>query len=135
MSDESVELVRKAFGEAAAESLEAVALTYWHPDVEYVEDPRWPGASRYKGRDAVLRCFQGYAEALGPGEQVDVMVERVFDAGERQVPLVRFHGRSASGIPHEHLWAYVVEVRDGQIAYFRAYYEPEEALEAASLEA
>jgi ketosteroid isomerase-like protein len=73
-------------------------------------------------------------EALGREEDLDVTVERVLDAGERQVPFVRVKGRaSASGAPHEHLWGYVVEVRGGLIAYFRAYYEPSEALEAAGL--
>lgn len=128
MSQEGVEVVRKAFG--AGLGLEETAETYWHPDVEYVEDPHWPGATRYKGRDAVLRRFQSYFEILGPGEDGEVIVEQVFDAGERQVPLIRFRGRSASGVPHEHLWAYVVEVRDGRIVYFRAYYEVGEALEA-----
>jgi ketosteroid isomerase-like protein len=97
----------------------------------YVEDPRWPGAARYEGRDAVPRCFQAYAEALGSDEDMAITVERVFDAGARQVVFARFQGRSASGIPHEHLWGYVVEVRARRIVYFRAYYEPEEALAAA----
>jgi hypothetical protein len=46
-------------------SLRVTAETYWHPEVEYVEYPRWPGASRYRGRDAVLRCFQDHMQALG----------------------------------------------------------------------
>ena len=134
MSQENVEIVRNAFEGAGVRGLQETAETYWHPEIEYVEDPRWPGASRYKGRDAVLRCVQGYMEALGREEDLDVTVERVLDAGERQVPFVRVKGRaSASGAPHEHLWGYVVEVRDGLIAYFRAYYEPSEALEAAGL--
>lgn len=129
MSEEDAELVRAAF--ETAQDLEQAAQTYWHPEVEYVEDPRWPGASRYQGREAVLRCFQAYFEDLGgPAEEQASSVERVIDAGDRQVPFVRFSGRSASGVPHEHLWAYVVEVREGQITYFRAYYEPQEALEA-----
>lgn len=137
MSQENVDLVRRAFG-AGLPSLEDTAQTCWHPDVEYVEDPRWPGASRYRGRDAVLRCFQSYMEVLGPaegGEVGEVSLERVVDAGERLVPFVRFRGRSPAGVPHEHLWAYVVEVRDGRIVYFRAFYEPEEALEAVGLRA
>ena len=86
MSQENVELVRKAFG---ARGLQETAESYWHPQVEYVEDPRWPGASTYVGRDAVLRCFQNYLEALGREEDLAVTVERVFDAGERQVAFVR----------------------------------------------
>ena len=121
----------KAFG---ARDLQETAEIYWHPQVEYVEDPRWPGASTYVGRDAVLRCFQNYLEALGREEDFANKVERVFDAGERQVAFVRIQSRaSTSGVPHEHLWAYVVEVREERIVYFRAYYEPGQALEAAGL--
>jgi ketosteroid isomerase-like protein len=136
MSQEDVELVRRAFEGAGARGLEETAETYWHPEVEYVEDPRWPGASPYKGRGAVLRCFRAYLEeALGREEDLTVTVERVFDAGERQVPFVRVQSpASVSGVPHAHLWGYVVEVREERIVYFRAYYDPEEALEAAGLE-
>jgi ketosteroid isomerase-like protein len=133
MSEESVELVRNAFERAGVRNMAEVARTYWHPDIVYVEDPRWPGAAQYQGRDAVLRCFQDYMEALGPAGDGGVSVERVFDAGERQVVFVHFRGRSASGVPHEHLWAYVVKLKDRRVVYFRAYYEPEEALEAAGL--
>ena len=134
MSQENVEVVRSAFDATATRGLQAGAEEYWHPEIEYVEDPRWPGASSYKGRDAVLRCWQGYTETLGGEEDFTISVERVLDAGEQQVPLIRFHSQgSASGVPHEHLWAYVVEVKEGRIAYLRAYYEPPEALEAVGL--
>lgn len=133
MSKENVELVRQAFARAAQQDLAEVARTLWDPDIVYVEDPRWPGAGRYEGRDAVLRCFQAYVEALGPEDAVSVTVELIHDAGRRQVPFVRFQGRSATGVPHEHLWAYLVETRDRRIVYLRAYYEPDEALKAAGL--
>ena len=134
MSQENVELVREAFDGAGARSLRVTAETYWHREVEYEEDPRWPGASRYRGRDAVLRCFEDYMQALGREDDMVVTVERVFDAGARQVPFVRVQSRaSTSGVPHEHLWGYVVEVREKRIIYFRAYYEPAEALEAVGL--
>jgi ketosteroid isomerase-like protein len=134
MSRENVEVVGRAFDPAAAADLQERAERYWHPTIEYVEDPRWPGASSYKGRDAVLRCWREYAEALGSEEDFTVTVERVLDAGECQVALIRFCSQgSASGVPHEHLWGYVVGVQDGRIAYLHAYYEPSEALEAAGL--
>ena len=83
----------------------------------------------------MLRCFRAYMDdALGREEDLTVTVERVLDGGDRQVPFVRVRSpASTSGVPHEHLWGYVVEVRDGRIGYFGAYYEPEEALEAAGL--
>jgi len=133
MSQENVEIVRKAFEGAGKRGLRDTAETYWHPEIEYVEDPRWPGASRYKGRAAVLRFFQNYTEALGREGDIVVEVERVLDAGARQVPLVRVQSISTSGVPHEHLWGYVVELREQHIIYFRAYYEPAEALEAVGL--
>ena len=134
MSQENVQLVREAFESSGAQGLRETAETYWHPEVGYVEDPLWPGASTYKGRAAVLRCFQGYMEALGAEEDLGISVERVLDGGARQVALVRVHTRGASsGVQQEHLWGYVVEAREGRISYFRAYYEPAEALEAAGL--
>jgi hypothetical protein len=75
MSQENVEVVRRAFEGAGTRGLQETAQAYWHPEVEYVEDPRWPGASTYNGRDAVLRCFQAYMEALGREEDLEVTVE------------------------------------------------------------
>ena len=127
-------VVRRAFEGAGARGLVETAEIFWHPQVEYVEDPRWPGASTYQGRDAVLRCFLDYMEALGREDDLAITVERVFDGGDRQVPFVRVQSRaSTSGVPHEHLWGYVVKVSGQQIVYFRAYYEPQEALEAVGL--
>jgi ketosteroid isomerase-like protein len=136
MSQDDKELVRRAFEGVGARGLDRTAERYWHAEVRYVEDPRWPGASTYQGRDAVLGCFREYMEALGREEDFMVTVERVFDAGARQVSFVRVRSAaSASGLPHEHLWGYVVEVSEGRVTYFRAYYEPAEALEAVGLSA
>ena len=41
--------------------------------------------------------------------------------------------RRPTGTPFDHLWAYVVEVRQNRVASFRAYYDPAEALEAVGL--
>jgi ketosteroid isomerase-like protein len=131
MSEESVQIVRKAFANRA---LQETAEAFWHPRIEYIEDPRFPGASSYVGREAVVRRWLDYLEAMGDETTTTVVVEDVFDAGERQVAFVRFQGRTAgSGIPFDHLWGYVVEVEDGQLAYIHAYHEPAEALEAAGL--
>jgi ketosteroid isomerase-like protein len=131
MSQENVELVRTAFGN---QTLEETAERYWHPEIEYIEDARLPGASSYKGRDAVLAVWRSYQEILGDDEEIALAVEDVRDAGDRVVALVRFSGlASGSGIPFDHLWGYVIEVRDEQIAYLRAFYKSREALEAAGL--
>ncbi len=132
MSQEKVALIRKAFEGGRWPA--GTAETYWHPELEYVEDPRWPGASRYKGRAAVLRCFENYLEALGPVEDWVLTVERVLDAGPRQVAFLRMQSpASTSGLPWERLWGRVVEIREERIIYLRAYYEPGEALEPVGL--
>jgi ketosteroid isomerase-like protein len=134
MSQQNEEIVRSAFPGVGERSLDETAEAFWHSEITYVEDPTWPGASTYRGRDAVLRCFKGYTESLGREEDFVVTVERVFDAGARQVPIVRFQSMaSTSGVPHEHLWAFVVEIKEGRVIYLRAYYEPTDALEAVGL--
>src|SRR5215216_6284362 len=133
MSQENVELVRQAFEGAGVRGLRETAETYWQAELEYVEDPGWPGASSHQGRDAVLRCFWNYLDALGREQDLLIEVERVVDAGMRQVPFVRVRSVSSSEVPHDHLWGYVVEVKDGRVIYSRAYYEPARALEAVGL--
>ena len=130
MSQENVEVVRQGF----ELGLDAAAERYWDANIEYHEDPRWPGASSYRGREAVVRCFRDYFETLGAEDAGSVSVERVLDAGERGVvAFVRFSGQAPSGLPHEHTWGYVVRVAGERIVYFRAYYEPTEALKALGL--
>src|SRR5205085_427451 len=77
MSQQNVEIVRQMF----ELTLDAAAERYWDADIEYHEDPRWPGASTYRGREAVLRCWKGYTEALGEEDMISVGVDRVLDAG------------------------------------------------------
>jgi ketosteroid isomerase-like protein len=38
-------------------------------------------------------------------------------------------------VPFDHLWAYAVRVRDGRVAWFRAYFDADEALAAGGCEA
>ena len=43
-------------------------------------------------------------------------------------------GVSTGGdVPFDHLWAYLCRLRDGKLAYQRAYWEPEEALKEAGV--
>ena len=129
MSQENVEVVRQMF----EVGLDAAAERFWDANIEYHEDPRWPGASSYRGSEAVLQCWRGYMEALGDEDSVSVGVEAL-DASERGVvAIVRYSGHAPSGLPFEHTWGYVVQVEAGRIVDIRAYYEATEALEAVGL--
>lgn len=132
--EENVEVVRSFFEAFVTEGLDAAAARYLDRDAEYVEDPVWPGASSYRGRDEIVACFKGYTEALGGEAAWTLTVENVVDGGERQVAFVRLASvGSASGVPHEHLWGYATRVKEGRVIHFRAYYEAAEALETMGL--
>ena len=126
--EDAAAIVRASFD---AGSL-AEGSSYWHDDVEYHEDPLWPGSGTYRGRESVVRRWEEYLDVLGPATEMSV--QEVHDAGDALVALVRVRGTApGSGAPHDHLWGYVVRVADGKLRYIRAFYDPHEALRAAGL--
>jgi ketosteroid isomerase-like protein len=130
MSQENVEIVRRFFDVflEGPEGLKRVA----HENVVYVEDPKWPGAGTYRGREAVFECWSRYDELLG--EAVSVSVVDVRDADDKVIALVRVAGRTReSALPYEHTWGYLCRTDEGRVIYFRAYLSPGEAFEAAGL--
>ena len=112
----------------AARGLDGLAET-WHEDLVYEEDPLWPGAGTYRGRDAVLARFREYQEQLGRGAATtDEIVERPGGV----VVVWRHSGTTpGSGVPFEHRWAWVVQARGDKAVHIRAYFDPGEALRAA----
>jgi ketosteroid isomerase-like protein len=108
--------------------VEGVAET-WHEDVVYEEDPLWPGAGIYRGREAVVKRLREYEEQLGRSTvTVDEIVERAAGA----VVIFRNRGVTPSaGLPFEHRWAWLVQTREGKAVHIRAYFDPDEALRTA----
>src|SRR5437588_853005 len=103
---------------------------YWDADVVYQEDPKWPGAETFTGADAVRRRFLEYLEVLG--RDIEVTLEDVALGTDGMVAVVTIGGRTTgSGAPFEHRWGYHFRMRGPRVAWFRAYYEPEEAFAAA----
>jgi ketosteroid isomerase-like protein len=111
---------------AARRPEELASVEGWDPDVEYVEDPKWPGAASFHGFDAVARRFGEYVEDLGG--DAELVLEDVRDTPEGLVSLVRSRGKSPSGLPFDHLWGYRFRMREGRVVWFRAYLDPAEAL-------
>jgi ketosteroid isomerase-like protein len=130
MSQENVEIVRGFFENFIEQ--EVVRGPFTHPAIEYAEDPKWPGSQAYQGPEAVQACFDRYGEFL---DASTVALEDVVPGSRKEVvALVRVGGESIpSGVPFDHLWGYVCRVRDAKVSYFRAYFDPNEALEAAGL--
>ena len=132
MSQENVEIARRLWGPliegGASGQATGVQSAEWHPEVEYIEDPNWPGAGVYRGPQAIQARFAKYLEVFGPTEMI---LQEVIGVGDEVVSIFRTRGESAhSGLPFEHEWAYVWRFRDGRVVEWRAYFEKDKALAA-----
>lgn len=103
---------------------------WWHPEIRYIEDPRWPGSGTYEGKEAVADVFEAYMEVF----EGELTLERLVEAGDQVVALIRYKLMSAGGdVPTDHVWGYVCAARDGKLIYLRAYWDPDEALADAGV--
>lgn len=140
MSTEKAEIVRswldawvEWFGSRQdPEALAEIGRRYTAPEVIYEEDPVWPDAGTFRGRDAVLRRFIEYVdlmhlEGIARGE--------VVDAGNLVFAEVRISMLGGdTGEAVEFLWSYTMRVEDGRIVHVRAWYDRDEAAVAAGLQ-
>src|SRR5438270_8184831 len=133
MSQENVEqLIRRLYDRWNTEGIRAIADEFFDAQVEYRDDTVWPGGGTHIGRSAVIARFREVIDVLGISESV---VERVADAGQHVVWVIRATGRSPGAhVPHEHTWGYVGRIEAGKLVYFQAYHRAEEALKAVGLE-
>lgn len=133
MSEENVEIVRRAFEATNRGQGPAVLLEFYDADVEL--DARGTalgqlvGGGVYRGHQGVRHFFRRYYEAW---EQVDYEIEELIDAGEHVVAVVnnRCRGRG-SGITLEWQAPSIWTIRGGKIIRLVFFMSREEALRAA----
>jgi ketosteroid isomerase-like protein len=130
MSRENVELVRRAiegYNRAGVEALH----DFLHPDVEFTEDPQFPEAGVYRGRDSVEAYFGEFRQQMA-GHTLEV--EEIVEAGDDVVAVVRERARGTSS-DAEVEWraAFVWTMRGGTAVRGRGYLDPAEALRAVGL--
>jgi len=133
-----VEAIRRIFEDFSSlralddEEFGAFAERCWDPEIEYEEDPKWPGSGRYRGREQVVRAWLDYIEILGRDVRAELV--DVLDGQGTVVVLLRIFGESAGErVPFDNVWGYHCELRDGRLARFRAYFDSDEALAAAGV--
>jgi ketosteroid isomerase-like protein len=133
MSQENVEVVRRVTDLMDAEGFEAalpVFLDAAHPDVEWREDPAWPGFAAYRGVEQVRQVILDRMGTL----DFDQQTEDLIDVDDRVVVLVRWVGRGkASGAQGEVSMAMVWTVREQAITRVEFFLDRAQALEAVGL--
>jgi ketosteroid isomerase-like protein len=133
MSQENVEVVRRVTDLMDAEGFEAalpVFLEAAHPDVEWREDPAWPGAATYRGTEQVRQVILDRMATL----DFDQQTEDLIGVDDKVVVLVRWVGRGkVSGAQGEISMAMVWTVREQAITRVEFFLDRARALEAVGL--
>jgi len=133
MSQENVEVVRRVIEVMDAEGFEAafpVFLEAAHADVEWQEDPAWPGSAHYRGVEQVRQVILDRMDTL----DFDQQTEDLIPVDDKVVALVRWVGRGkASGAQGELSMAMVWTVRERAITKLEFFLDRARALEAVGL--
>jgi ketosteroid isomerase-like protein len=135
MSQENVERARRLFEQIDEEAASGIRVDESgpsvHPDIEYREDPRWPGSGVYRGLEAVRGRFEEYRDIFG---DVQMELGNVLDAGDSVVLVFNTRGESvATKLPFEHEWAWIWTFRDRQLTEWQACFDADDALTVVGL--
>lgn len=136
MSPENLEVVRQVLSSLSRDAAQERTLTSFverlSPDLEFVEDPRFPEGGTYHGREDYLRYARDFVAQF---EQLTFTVEglRAIPDGRVLVSL-RLRGRGkGSKAEFDARAGWVYTVRDGLVVHIRAYMDRAEAFEAVGL--
>jgi ketosteroid isomerase-like protein len=132
MSQENVEIIRRAFELFNRGDLDMLAFEFYDPQVEWLTSREDPDAATHRGREAVRRYFDQWLESF---EGLHADVEEYIDASnDRVFTWVRWTGRGReSGIDTEWWLAIVSTLRGDRILRVEEYFDRAEGLEAAGL--
>jgi len=131
MSQDNVEAMRR-FVEAVNEGGADADLDLLDPEVEFHEDPTFPEATIYRGRDAVVDNFREFTASFD-GYRFEI--EDVREAGgDRVLAVFHEHARGrASGLDVHRRSGWVATFRDGKVLHVEIYLAPADAFEAVGL--
>jgi ketosteroid isomerase-like protein len=133
MSQENVEIVRKAWDVWLRGDLEALFASSFDRDAIYdlTHFREWPDHT-YRGIEGIRR---GLTEWLEVWEAWEAGVDEVLACPDGRVVVLTWQrgtGRQ-SGLPMDMEWAQIITLRDGKITRVDAYDDRSAALEAAGL--
>ena len=129
MSQESMELVRSGIEAFNRRDVDAI-LAVTDPDVEWIEDARYPGAETFHGPAGVERSVRKWWDAW----EIEVDPEEFIDLGHHIVVVGHTHARGhGSDVTLTAEFGTVYEVRNDRIVRAEVLGSREEALEAVGL--
>jgi ketosteroid isomerase-like protein len=136
MSEENVELTRRAFVAFNREGVEAFDNTdLWSPEIVFDATPSGvPGMGVYRGYDEVRRFLEEDWFGVFPFEEWELELEELIDHDDHVIAMCRQRGRgTSSGVAAEVEFAIIESFRDGQLVRSDFYLDRGKALEAAGL--
>jgi hypothetical protein len=128
MSQENVEIVRQA---VEAFNRREVPVELLDPEIEWIEDPRYPGAQTYRGPEGVERSIGKWWETWA---SQTMRVDGMATAGDKVAywGVVKARGTD-SEVTVSAPFGAVSELRDGLLVRHHLLAGRDEALEAAGL--
>jgi ketosteroid isomerase-like protein len=135
MSEENVEVVRRAFEEFHRSGWAGLLGTVYAPEIVWDMRPTGiPGLGIYRGSDELRHFFENEWFSTFPFEEWQQELREVIDCGERVVAVAYQHGRgSASGASVELEYFQVITIQDEKLVRVDTYLDRQQALEAAGL--
>jgi ketosteroid isomerase-like protein len=131
LSQENVEVVRRAWTAFNSGDLDAF-LEGVAEDAEFEEDPAFPEAGVFRGREEIAGYIRSFQEQMRDHR---FEIDEIRDLGDRVLALLHETARGASsGIEVDQRPAFLYEFRATQIARVRAYLDRAAALKAVGLE-
>jgi ketosteroid isomerase-like protein len=126
-SEDQIRAAYAAFGSEGR-----LALEFAHPDLEWHNDPEWPGGGVHRGIEAVRRDLARQREAWGQARYEPVEIVRLDDGRILVLVDMQVTGK-ASGAPVSVGGAHIFTLRDGKIAKVQAFTDRGRAFAAAGL--
>jgi ketosteroid isomerase-like protein len=127
---ENVELARRLYDSFIRRDF-AGAVEFLDPEIELLPPKGTLEEGSYRGYEQVRAHLAGL---MDPFEDVRIQPEDFIEAGDQVVAIVHVSGRGrGSGLPIDTTFAHLLTVRDGKVVRFQAFFDREEALEAAGV--
>lgn len=133
MSEENVDVVRRAIAAFNRGELDTLAATYdwYHEDLEFLEDPSLPEAAAQRGPAAIEAFFRNFLDLF---DDYRFEIEEIIAAGDQVVVVNRQRGRpKGRGTEVDMRNTWVFQFREGMISRITPYWDRSTALAAVGL--